>query len=47
MYWEFIERMLTEELEGLSVDNSTYLGPIRSLAYENEYESFFEYFTVI
>ena len=45
MYWEFIKRMLTEELEGLSVDNSRYLGPIRSLAYDNEYKSFFEYFS--
>jgi len=44
MYWEFIENMLTEELEGLSLDNSRYTDPIYSLAYENNYEPFFEYF---
>jgi hypothetical protein len=45
MYWEYIERMLTEELEGLSLDNSKYLDPIYQLAYENTYEPFFEYFS--
>ena len=45
MYWEFVERMLTEELEGLSLDSSRYQNPIYKLAYENEYEPFFEYFS--
>jgi hypothetical protein len=45
MYWDFIENMLTEELEGLSVDNSKYIEPIYQLAYENNYEPFFEYFS--
>ncbi|MCL2040574.1 MAG: ATP-binding protein [Bacteroidales bacterium] len=45
MYWEFIERMLTEELEGLSLDNSKYFDAIYRLAYENTYEPFFEYFS--
>jgi len=45
MYWEFIERMLTEELKGLSLDGSKYRNPIYKLAYENNYEPFFEYFS--
>ena len=45
MYWEFIERMLTEELEGISLDNSKYIDPIYRLAYENDYRPFFEYFS--
>jgi hypothetical protein len=45
MYWEYIERMLTEELEGLSLDNSKYLKSISQLAYQNNYEPFFEYFS--
>ena len=45
MYWDFIENMLTEELEGLSLDNSKYFDAIYRLAYENTYEPFFEYFS--
>jgi hypothetical protein len=45
IYWKFIERMLTEELDGLSLDNSRYQGPIYSLAYENDYQPFFKYFS--
>jgi hypothetical protein len=45
MYWEFIESMLTEELEGLSLDGSKYRDSIYSLAYENDYKPFFEYFS--
>ena len=45
MYWEFIESMLTEELEGLSLDSSKYTDPLYVLAYENDYKPFFEYFS--
>ena len=45
IYWEFIERMLTEELEGLSLDNSKYIDPIYSLAYKDDYQPFFDYFS--
>jgi hypothetical protein len=45
MYWEFIERMLSEELEGLSLDENEYRSPIFRLAYEDSYQSFFEYFS--
>ena len=45
MYWEFIESMLTEELEGLSLDGSKYRDSVYSLAYENDYKPFFEYFS--
>jgi hypothetical protein len=45
MYWEFIEEMLTDEIEGLSIDNSKYIDSIHSLAYENDYEPFLEYFS--
>ena len=45
MYWEFIERMLTEELKGMSLDNSKYINSIYCLAYENDYQPFFEYFS--
>jgi hypothetical protein len=45
MYWEFIENILTEELEGLSLDSSEYIDPIYTLAYKNNYEPFFEYFS--
>jgi hypothetical protein len=45
IYWEFIERMLTEELEGLSLDNSKYTEPIYTLAYDDNYNPFFEYFS--
>jgi len=45
MYWEFVERMLTEEIKGISLDNSRYIRTIRSLAYENDYQPFFEYFS--
>ena len=37
--------MLTEEIEGISLDNSRYIRTIRSLAYENDYQPFFEYFS--
>jgi hypothetical protein len=43
MYWEYVERMLTEELEGLSLENSRYLNAISRLAYKDDYEPFFEY----
>jgi hypothetical protein len=45
MYWTFIEYMLTDEIDGLSVDDSKYLNAIYRLAYENTYEPFFEYFS--
>ena len=45
IYWEFVENMLTEELPGLSLDNSKYLDSIYTLAYENDYKPFFEYFS--
>ena len=45
MYWEFVENMLTEELEGLSLDGSKYRNSIYTLAYENDYQPFFEYFS--
>jgi hypothetical protein len=45
MYWEFIIRMLSQKHEGLSLDDSHYLKPIYQLAYENNYEPFFEYFS--
>jgi len=45
MYWAFVERMLTEEIEGISLDDSKYTDPIYSLAYENDYRPFFEYFS--
>jgi uncharacterized protein YqfB (UPF0267 family) len=45
MYWTFIENMLTDEIEGLSIVNSKYKGPIYQLAYQNNYEPFFEYFS--
>ena len=44
MYWDFIESMLSEELEGLSLDNSKYLNSIYRLAYEDNYKPFFDYF---
>ena len=44
MYWNYIENMLTEEIEGLSLDDSQYDGTVYNLAYKNEYQSFFEYF---
>jgi hypothetical protein len=44
MYWDYIEGMLTDELPGLSLDNSEYTNPIYRLTYENDYEPFFEYF---
>jgi hypothetical protein len=37
--------MLTEELEGLSLDSSKYKNPIYQLAYKNSYSPFFEYFS--
>jgi hypothetical protein len=45
MYWEYVERILTDELKGLSLDGSKYRNPIYRLAYENNYEPFFEYFS--
>jgi hypothetical protein len=45
MYWEFINRILTKKHKGLSLDDSQYLKPIYQLAYENNYEPFFEYFS--
>jgi hypothetical protein len=45
IFWGFVENMLTEELENLSLDNSKYTGSIRSLAYDNDYYPFFEYFS--
>jgi hypothetical protein len=45
MYWEFVESMLTEELEGLSLDSSKYIESIYTLTYENDYKPFFEYFS--
>ena len=45
IYWDFIESMLCEEIEGLSLDNSRYEDPIYTLAYENRYDLFFEYFS--
>jgi hypothetical protein len=45
MYWEFIGSMLTEEFEGLSLDNSKYIDSIYTLAYKNDYKPFFEYFS--
>jgi hypothetical protein len=45
IYWNFIESMLSEEIEGLSLDNSKYLNSIYKLTYENIYEPFFEYFS--
>ena len=45
IYWKFIERMLVEELDGLSLDSSQYQNPIYRLAYENDYQPFFKYFS--
>jgi hypothetical protein len=45
MYWEYVEKMLTDEIEGLSLDNSKYLRSLYNLAYEDNYEPFFEYFS--
>ena len=43
MYWEFVENILTEEVEGLSLDSSKYVSTIFSLAYDNDYKPFFDY----
>jgi len=45
MYWDYIKQILTKEVEGLSLDIKMYMDVIRSLAYDNEYKSFFEYFS--
>jgi hypothetical protein len=45
MYWEYIEGMLTDVLEGLSLDNSKYTLPVRLLANQDDYKPFFEYFS--
>jgi len=45
MYWGFIEDMLTEEIDGLSLDSSKYQNTIYKLAYEDNYKPFFEYFS--
>jgi hypothetical protein len=37
--------MLSDELEGLSLDGSKYRNTIYQLAYENNYQPFFEYFS--
>jgi hypothetical protein len=37
--------MLTEEIEGLSLDDSKYRKPIHESAYKNTYEPFFDYFS--
>jgi hypothetical protein len=43
MYWDVIEQMLTDEMEGISLDNSRYQGAMHKLAYEGIYEPFFDY----
>ena len=45
MYWEFFERMLTEEFKDMSLNRSKYIDSIYKLAYENDYQPFFEYFS--
>jgi len=45
IYWKLIQRMLSEELDGLSLDSSQYQNPIYRLAYENDYQPFFKYFS--
>jgi hypothetical protein len=45
IFWGFIEDMLTEELPGLSLDSSKYKNSIYKLAYDDDYEPFFEYFS--
>jgi hypothetical protein len=45
MFWEYIRRILTEETENLRYDSSKYLTPIYQLAYENNYQPYFEYFS--
>jgi hypothetical protein len=45
IYWDFIENMLSEEIKGLSLDESKYRNSIYKLAYQNIYEPFFEYFS--
>jgi hypothetical protein len=45
MYWDYVERMLHDELEGLELDNSKYVYQIRLLAVEGDYKPFFEYFS--
>jgi hypothetical protein len=45
IFWGFIESMLTEELKGLSLDDSKYKDAVYSLAYDNDYQPFFEYFS--
>jgi uncharacterized protein YqfB (UPF0267 family) len=45
IYWTFIENMLTEEIKGLSIDNSKYINAIYSLAYNNDNKPFFDYFS--
>ena len=45
MYWEFVENILKEEVEGLSLDSSKYVDTMVSLAYDNDYKPFFDYFS--
>jgi hypothetical protein len=45
LYWEFIERLISKEHEGLSLISSDYRNSIYQLAYENDYHPFFEYFS--
>ena len=45
LYWDFAERMLTEELEGLSLDNSRYMDTLYRLAYDDDYKPFLDYFS--
>ena len=45
LYWDYAERMLTDELEGLSLDNSRYMDTLYRLAYDNDYKPFLDYFS--
>jgi len=45
IFWEFIENMLTEEIEGLSLDDSRYRDTLYRLAYKDDYQPFFAYFS--
>jgi hypothetical protein len=45
IYWKFIERMLAEELDGLSLDSYRYQDPVYRLAYEDDCQPFFKYFS--
>ena len=45
IFWEYIKRMLTEEVKGISIDSSKYRGSIYTMAYKDDYNPFFEYFS--